>query len=143
MKPIGTLRREYGYNGFKPIKKGTLIYGDTSRCFFIRTTLQGDEQRLYFNTKTLQPDIQELQSTYYLQELDTNCNDCKHMVRDLVEYEKHNELYKNTRPSYRLQYGMCLKKNKLVSFIPVVCMPQNSECFTHRKNITNDSITID
>ena len=74
-----------------------------------------------------------------LQLIDTNCNDCKYMVRDLAKYNSFDSLYTNsqgkvTRPSYRINYGRCTKLNKDVSFIPNTCMPQNSECFKHRKH---------
>ena len=88
--------------------------------------------------------------SYELQLIDTNCNDCKHMVRDFEKFEywkqwnlkiQQNEYEKTDKKkpfqfdkSTLLSYGNCTKLNKEVSFIPVTCTPQNKDCFTHRKN---------
>lgn len=74
-----------------------------------------------------------------LQLIDTNCNDCIHMVRDLAKYKAYDDIYRNsegkvTNPSYRVNYGFCKAKNEDVSFIPNNCMPQNANCFIHRKS---------
>lgn len=78
-------------------------------------------------------------SVFELQKIDCNCNDCKHMKRDFEKYKSYDKLYKNAngqveKPSYRLQYGDCLKLNKPVSFIPCVCQLDTQKCFEHRKN---------
>lgn len=67
------------------------------------------------------------ESIILLQLIDCNCNDCKHMVRDL------------TRPPKKetpcpINYGHCTKFDKSVSFIPAVCQLDTQECFEHRKN---------
>jgi len=49
IEEIGTLSREYGYNGFKPLHKGTPIFKDGNRYFFVRHNLNGDSERLYFS----------------------------------------------------------------------------------------------
>lgn len=74
-----------------------------------------------------------------LQCIDTNCNDCKFMVRDFDKRKSFDSLYTNsigqvTNPSHRVSYGNCTKLNKDVSFIPNNCMPQNQHCFVHRKS---------
>jgi len=50
---------------------------------------------------------------YNCQKLDTNCNDCKHLNRAEMK---------------------CLKLNKGLSFAPNTCMPENQDCFIHRKD---------
>lgn len=35
-----------------------------------------------------------------------------------------------------VNYGICLKFNKNVSFIPDTCQPQTQNCFVHRKDYT-------
>ncbi len=76
--------------------------------------------------------------------IDTNCNNCRCMVRDLDKFKKHKEFlsdhYKKDaaglvvhvplKPS--LNFGHCSKLNKDVSFIPLTCMPENGQCFEVR-----------
>jgi hypothetical protein len=55
---IGYLNREYGYNGYLPIEKGTPIYMlDKNRCYFLMQTLKGEMHRQIFITETLKPHI--------------------------------------------------------------------------------------
>lgn len=72
-----------------------------------------------------------------LQKIDSNCNDCKFMVRDFERYKSYDHLYmqngKVTHPSYRINYGNCEKFNKPVSFIPNTCQIDTQECFEHRR----------
>jgi hypothetical protein len=74
------------------------------------------------------------ESIYELQKVDCNCNDCIFMVRDLEKYKSFNELYENTTPRHRLQYGTCSKFNKSVSFIPNTIQLNTQQCFKHRKD---------
>lgn len=79
------------------------------------------------------------ESTYQLQRIDCNCNDCGFMKRDLERYKSHDDLYTNekgivTHPSFRPQYGDCLKFNRPVSFIPNTCQIETQICFVHRKD---------
>lgn len=48
-----------------------------------------------------------------------------------IEMNKLKYQYNNNSS---INYGNCTKLNKLVSFIPVTCNPQNKDCFTHRKD---------
>ncbi len=78
------------------------------------------------------------QSLIELQKIDANCNDCKHMDRDFEKYKSFDHLYadkngKPSNPSHRIHYGFCKKKVIPVSFIPNTCMPNNQECFEHRR----------
>lgn len=55
------------------------------------------------------------------------------------EVAKNEKEGKKSKPfqfdkSGLLHYGKCTKLNKDVSFIPVTCTPQNSNCFKHRKD---------
>ena len=93
-----------------------------------------------------------------LQNLDSNCNSCKHMIRDFERYQQSLKLHEkwqrdyyeiikkkmppNEAAKYRfqfdrneasIQYGTCSKLLKNVSFIPNICMPENQECFKNRK----------
>ena len=69
--------------------------------------------------------------------LDANCNDCKHMIRDLAKYNSYNYLHTNNVGQIiqagRVHYGHCQKKDMPVSFIPNVCIIETQECFEHRK----------
>lgn len=56
------------------------------------------------------------QEVFACQEIDMNCNDCKHLSRTSGGA------------------GNCSKLNKPISFIPNTCSPQNHECFEHRKS---------
>lgn len=58
------------------------------------------------------------------------------------ELEKFEAIHKTRdkmkfQPSYvsGLNYGTCSKFSKPVSFIAMTCQPENSECFTHRKDM--------
>ena len=68
-----------------------------------------------------------------LQNIDCNCNNCKHMVRDIEKYKSYNELHgyeKNA--AHRVQYGQCGKFDKPVSFIPNTCQIDTQQCFENR-----------
>jgi hypothetical protein len=78
------------------------------------------------------------ESIIELQKIDCNCNDCKHLVRDLGKYKTFDGLYTNkkeqvTNPSHRANYGACKKLNKEVSFIPNTCQLETQICFEHRR----------
>jgi len=79
------------------------------------------------------------ESVIELQKIDCNCNDCKHLERDIAKYNSFNHLYENNgrieHPSYRPQYGRCVRLDKDVSFIPNVCQVETQECFKHRREI--------
>lgn len=80
------------------------------------------------------------ESKIELQKIDCNCNDCKFMQRDFETYKSFDGLYKNTlgqvtSPSYRINYGNCMKLNKPVSFIPNTCQIETQTCFKHRKDL--------
>lgn len=70
--------------------------------------------------------------------IDYNCNDCKHMNRDMEKRKEYDPLWTNsvgqiTTPSFRAHYGFCKVRQNQVSFIPNICMPENSGCFEHRR----------
>lgn len=74
------------------------------------------------------------ESTFLLQEVDANCNDCKFMNRDFIKYNNYNHLYEgNEKASHRICYGNCTKFNKEVSFIPGTCQLETQDCFKHRR----------
>ena len=73
------------------------------------------------------------ESSYLLQLIDCNCNDCGYMVRDFDALKLHKESYKDTGLMDGLNFGYCEKFNKKVSFIPVTCQIETQECFKHRK----------
>lgn len=66
------------------------------------------------------------EDTYYLQLIDCNCNDCKHMVRDLSKPPTKGQAAK-------INYGHCSKFDKPVTFIPAICQIDTQECFEHRR----------
>lgn len=68
-----------------------------------------------------------------LQNIDCNCNDCKHMIRDFYKLESHKKSYEGTGLMDRLAFGICTKLEKDVSFIPGVLQLETQECFEHRK----------
>ena len=78
------------------------------------------------------------ESIIELQKVDCNCNDCKHMVRDIERYRSFDVLYTNakgqvTSPGHRVNYGNCMKFCKPVSFIPNTCQLETQGCFEHRR----------
>lgn len=84
--------------------------------------------------------IMDKESTYLLQLIDCNCNNCKFMERDFGRYKSWDHLYTNERgqvtsPSYRINYGDCVTLNKPVSFIPNTIQLHTQTCFEHRKGI--------
>lgn len=69
-----------------------------------------------------------------LQLIDCNCNDCKHMVRDLDKRASFDYLHEGQlNASHRLNYGNCKMFNMPVSFIPGACQINTQECFEHRR----------
>ena len=74
------------------------------------------------------------ESTYLLQKVDCNCNDCIHMVRDFDKTKAHVDSYEGTGLTDRLTFGNCSKFEKPISFIPNVCQIETQECFKHRKD---------
>ncbi len=68
-----------------------------------------------------------------LQLIDCNCNDCKFMVRDLEMLNKHKKTFDGTGIMDKLNFGMCTKFNKSVTFIPNTCQLETQQCFEHRK----------
>ena len=55
---IGTLNRDYGYNGYCLIEKETPIYQlDKYRCYFLMQTLKGEMHRQIFKTASLSKHI--------------------------------------------------------------------------------------
>jgi len=69
-----------------------------------------------------------------LQRVDSNCNDCKFMIRDFAALEAHKKSYEGTGQMDRLAFGNCIKFNKPVSFIPTTCQLETQHCFVHRKD---------
>lgn len=67
------------------------------------------------------------ESRYQLQIIDSNCNDCKHMKRDLSKPPQKGI-------ATPINYGHCTKFDKPVSFIPAVCQIDTQHCFEHRKS---------
>jgi hypothetical protein len=65
--------------------------------------------------------------------IDCNCNDCKFMVRDLEMLNKHKKTFVGTGIMDKLNFGMCTKFNKSVTFIPNTCQLETQQCFEHRK----------
>jgi len=75
------------------------------------------------------------ESLIELQKIDCNCNDCIHMVRNITKFKSYDYLYEdNKKASYRINYGLCMKFAKNVSFIPGNCQLQTQECFKHRRS---------
>ena len=96
-----------------------------------------------------------------LQQIDANCNNCKHMVRDLTKYQASLALHEKWQRNYyeivkskmhqveankfrfqfnrneaMIQYGDCSKFSKPVSFIPNTIQLDTQECFENRKQVT-------
>jgi len=68
---------------------------------------------------------------YELQILDSNCNDCGLMTRDIEKLNVHKHSFGNyTRDN--LNFGVCSRFNKNVSFVPSICQIETQECFIHR-----------
>ena len=66
-----------------------------------------------------------------LQCIDTNCNDCKHLVR---LFGKDGAAATNAAGKPTVFYGQCDKKEQRVTFMPGTCCPSNADCFVHRKS---------
>lgn len=54
---LGYLNRDFGYNGFKPISKGTVVYRENERCYFEMEDFSGKIHRQYFKIETLKQSI--------------------------------------------------------------------------------------
>lgn len=67
------------------------------------------------------------ESIIELQKIDCNCNDCKHMIRDLKRPPKKGS-------PCPINYGHCYLFDKPVSFIPATCQIETQDCFEHRAN---------
>lgn len=67
-----------------------------------------------------------------LHQVDMNCNDCKHLQR----FEVRQDSVAATSPSGKpvVFYGHCLKKVRVVVFMPATCMPSNDSCFVYRRD---------
>ncbi len=76
------------------------------------------------------------ESRYLLQLIDSNCNDCVFMIRDMAKRASFDHLHVGQlNAGHRLNYGNCkIKENEPVSFIPNYCMPENQQCFKHRRD---------
>ncbi len=70
-----------------------------------------------------------------LQNIDCNCNNCKHLKRDFQKLQLHKKSYDGTGLMDNLQFGDCEKLNKPVSFIPNTCQSDTQHCFENRKQI--------
>jgi hypothetical protein len=55
------------------------------------------------------------------------------MVRDLEMLNKHKKTFVGTGIMDKLNFGMCTKFNKSVTFIPATCQLETQNCFEHRK----------
>ncbi len=65
--------------------------------------------------------------------IDTNCNQCINLIRDFDKSKAHKESYKGTGLSDRYIYGNCSNDSKILFFNPSNCMPENEQCFKHRR----------
>lgn len=73
------------------------------------------------------------ESTYLLQCIDCNCNNCGHFVRDI---EKTQALNKNEQIiACKTHYGFCSKLNKDVGEIANITLLHTQECFEHRNDL--------
>lgn len=76
----------------------------------------------------------EKDSIILLQKIDCNCNDCKHMIRDIEKRKSFDYLHEGQiNASCRINYGRCENLNKDVSFIPNICQLETQDCFIHRR----------
>ena len=73
------------------------------------------------------------ESIYLLQKIDCNCNNCYHFQRDI---KKTKRLNNNSKiKTNKIHYGFCVKFEKDVAEIANICLPQNQQCFLHRKDM--------
>lgn len=75
-------------------------------------------------------------TSYDLQKVDCNCNDCTFMARDINLLKEHKKTYEGTGLMDDLMFGDCIRYKKPVSFIPNVCQLETQDCFIHRKDLT-------
>lgn len=54
---LGYLNCNFGYNGFKPICKGTVVYKENERCYFEMEDFNGKMHKQIFRIETLKPHI--------------------------------------------------------------------------------------
>lgn len=73
------------------------------------------------------------ESIFELQLIDKNCNDCKFMIRNMEKAKERKQRRKLTGKADNYAYGDCSKLNKEVFFSANTCMPENEDCFIHRK----------
>jgi len=73
-------------------------------------------------------------STYLLQKIDCNCNNCIFMDRDQKKFNFCKNVSKKAGYPQRINYGNCTKFNKPVSFIPGLCQLHTQGCFKHRND---------
>ena len=76
---------------------------------------------------------QKTVSSYELQCLDCNCNNCGYFIRDI---EKTKRL--NTNPQIvnnKVHYGRCEYYSKEVGEIANILLLHTQECFVHRKDM--------
>ena len=75
------------------------------------------------------------ESQILLQKIDCNCNDCIFMARDIPKRRSFDGLYEGyERSARRHHYGKCSRLIKDLEFIANICMPENQECFIHRRD---------
>lgn len=118
------------------------------------------------------------ESLILLQKIDCNCNDCKHLQRDIEKFKASQEAHHKWQFDYfttiknkliqkakwykdryydlerwdallteadkmkfqfdksevMIQYGVCSKLNKPVTFIPNTCQVDMQNCFEHRRD---------
>ena len=72
------------------------------------------------------------QSTYELQKIDCNCNNCIHFERDIEKTKLNNN--NESIVEFKIHYGFCSKLKKDVAEIANICLLHTQECFKHRKD---------
>lgn len=81
----------------------------------------------------------DMEAVRALQEIDTNCNDCKHLQRifgpEGIAATDGSDPSKTGKPT--VFYGNCMKKGTRVMFMPMTNMIENGilgeNCFEHRR----------
>lgn len=73
------------------------------------------------------------------QKLINKANEHKDRHYDLEMWDKllteaENMKFQFDKSTAKINYGKCTKFDKDVSFIPNFCMPENQDCFMHRKD---------
>ena len=75
-----------------------------------------------------------MKTSYELQRIDCNCNDCGFLERDVAQAQTQKG---KPAPIYS---GLCHKFNKTVTFIPNICQIETQKCFIHRKDYVETRI---